>query len=123
MARIGSSPFAFPDFSGATRTLVFVEPGRLLCTASARALLLGRNVALRFFGLLAFDPGLPARLSLAAAYLQLRPRGLIGTLFELLSLWFLAGFLEQMHSSAWVNGPLCRLSAGNRRRRYLPSTP
>jgi len=26
--------------------------------------------------------------------------GIVGTLFELLSLWFLAGFLEQLHSSA-----------------------
>ena len=30
--------------------------------------------------------------------------GIVGTLFELLSLWFLAGFLEQLHSSTWVNG-------------------
>ncbi len=29
---------------------------------------------------------------------------LIGTLFELLSLWFLAGFLENLHSSSWVMG-------------------
>ena len=30
--------------------------------------------------------------------------GIIGTLFELLSLWFLAGFLEGLHSSSWVTG-------------------
>ena len=29
---------------------------------------------------------------------------MLGTLFELLSLWFLAGFLENLHSSTWVNG-------------------
>ena len=29
---------------------------------------------------------------------------LIGTLFELLSLWFLAGFLENFHSATWVMG-------------------
>ena len=28
--------------------------------------------------------------------------GLLGTLFELLSLWFLAGFLEGFHNSNWV---------------------
>ena len=30
--------------------------------------------------------------------------GILGTLFELLSLWFLAGFLEDMHNPAWVTG-------------------
>jgi membrane associated rhomboid family serine protease len=30
--------------------------------------------------------------------------GLIGTLFELLSLWFLAGFLESLHSASWITG-------------------
>jgi len=29
---------------------------------------------------------------------------LLGTLFELLSLWFLAGFLEGLHTSSWVTG-------------------
>jgi membrane associated rhomboid family serine protease len=29
---------------------------------------------------------------------------LVGTLFELLSLWFLAGFLEAFHSDGWVTG-------------------
>ena len=28
--------------------------------------------------------------------------GILGTLFELLSLWFLAGFLEDLHTSNWV---------------------
>ncbi len=32
------------------------------------------------------------------------PGALMGTLFELLSLWFLAGFLENYHSSNWVTG-------------------
>jgi membrane associated rhomboid family serine protease len=30
--------------------------------------------------------------------------GLFGTLFELLSLWFLAGFLENYHKDGWVTG-------------------
>jgi membrane associated rhomboid family serine protease len=62
-------------------------------------------MALRFFGLLAFDPAgfLHGYLWQPLTYSFVHA-GLIGTLFELLSLWFLAGFLEQMHSSAWVNG-------------------
>ncbi len=30
--------------------------------------------------------------------------GILGTLFELLSLWFLAGFLESAHSTGWITG-------------------
>jgi membrane associated rhomboid family serine protease len=30
--------------------------------------------------------------------------GIIGTAFELLSIWFLAGFLEDLHNSTWVLG-------------------
>jgi membrane associated rhomboid family serine protease len=30
--------------------------------------------------------------------------GILGALFELLSLWFLAGFLESLHTSSWVTG-------------------
>jgi membrane associated rhomboid family serine protease len=30
--------------------------------------------------------------------------GLTGTLFELLSLWFLAGFLENFHGAGWITG-------------------
>jgi membrane associated rhomboid family serine protease len=30
--------------------------------------------------------------------------GIVGTLFELVSLWFMAGFLEQLHTPSWVTG-------------------
>jgi membrane associated rhomboid family serine protease len=103
MRRIGSSPFAFPDFRGATRTLVFVNLATYFAFLLAQ--LMSRDTAGDLFRLLTFDPFAflhgwiwqPITYSFVHA-------GLIGTLFELLSLWFLAGFLEQMHSSAWVNG-------------------
>ena len=103
MRRIGSTPFSFPDFRGATRTLIFVNLGAyfafLLTQAASPA------TAGRFFELLAFDPGsfLHGLIwqPLTYSFVHL---GMIGTLFELLSLWFLAGFLEQLHSSTWVNG-------------------
>jgi membrane associated rhomboid family serine protease len=103
MARIGSSPFSFPDFRGATRTLVFVNLATFFAFLLAQ--LLSAETALRFFGLLAFDPAgfLHGFLWQPLTYSFVHA-GLVGTLFELLSLWFLAGFLEQMHSSAWVNG-------------------
>jgi membrane associated rhomboid family serine protease len=103
MRRIGSSPFAFPEFRGATRTLVFVNLATYFAFLLAQ--LMSAGAAADLFRLLAFDPysflhgwvWQPFTYSLIHV-------GIIGTLFELLSLWFLAGFLEQMHSSAWVNG-------------------
>ena len=103
MRRIGSSPFSFPEFRGATRTLVFVNLASYFAFLLAQWM--SKSTAGSLFALFAFDPhsflhGLiwqPFTYSFIHA-------GIIGTLFELLSLWFLAGFLEQMHSSTWVNG-------------------
>jgi len=103
MPRLGASPFSFPDFRGATRLLV-----------------LGNLAA--FFFLLLGDAVLPQAAGDLTLHLSFLPYaflhgalwqpvtysfihlGLFGTLLELLSLWFLAGFLEQMHSESWVLG-------------------
>jgi membrane associated rhomboid family serine protease len=103
MPRIGSSPFSFPEFRGATRRLVFLN-------------------LFAFFALLLAQFAFPAYAVLLASQLSFVPvaflhgalwqpftysfihLSLIGTLFELLSLWFLAGFLENMHSPSWVTG-------------------
>ena len=103
MRRIRSSPFSFPDFRGATRTLVFSNLAAYFALALAQIMSPGlTGVLLR---MLPFDPSsfLHGMIwqPLTYSFVHL---GLIGTLFELLSLWFLAGFLEQMHSSTWVNG-------------------
>jgi membrane associated rhomboid family serine protease len=103
MSRIRSSPFSFPAFSGATRTLILVNLGAyfaLLILQLASVALAGS-----LFQLLTFDP----RVFLHGLFWQpftysLIHVGMLGTLLELLSLWFVAGFLEQMHSSTWVNG-------------------
>jgi membrane associated rhomboid family serine protease len=103
MRRIGSSPFSFPQFSGATRTLVFVNLGTYFAFLLAQ--LASADKAAGLFRLLAFDPYSFLRgfvwQPFTYSFIHV---GILGTLFELLSLWFLAGFLEQMHSSAWVNG-------------------
>ena len=103
MPSTGASPISFPAFRGATRLLVVA------------------NLA-AFFGLLVLSliSG-PAAGGLARA-LSFQPdlflHGLLwqpltyslihgsitGTLLELISLWFMAGFLEQMHSENWVLG-------------------
>ncbi len=103
MPRTGSSPFAFPAFSGATRRLVlwnlFAYFALLLLHAASA------NNADLLAGELSFIPGTflhgwfwqPFTYSLVHI-------GIFGTLFELLSLWFLAGFLESAHSSSWITG-------------------
>ncbi len=103
MPRFGATPFSFPDFRGATRRLI------LFNLFAYFALLLGQVAASestgRFTSLLTFNPGIFLHGALwqplTYSFIHL---SLIGTLFELLSLWFLAGFLESLHSSTWVIG-------------------
>jgi hypothetical protein len=105
MPRFGSTPFSFPDFRGATRRLVFLNMGAYFALALAQ--LAFPVAAAGLFEYLSFQPSLFLRGSLwqPLTYSFIHPpAALIGTLFELLSLWFLAGFLESLHSSSWVNG-------------------
>lgn len=103
MPRLGASPFSFPDFRGATRRLILIN----LCAYFGLALLqfalpaVGGSLA----ALLAFQPSvfLHGALWQPLTYSFIH-FGIIPTLFELLSLWFLAGFLENMHTPAWVTG-------------------
>jgi membrane associated rhomboid family serine protease len=103
MPRFGSAQFAFPEFSGATRRLIlwnlvayFVL---LLATAAKLDVLLG------LIGHLALRPELvvAGEIWQPLTYSLVHP-SLIGTLFELLSLWFLGGLLESMHGGRWLNG-------------------
>ena len=103
MRRIGSSPFAFPDFTGATRQLILINLGTYFLLAMAS---LASSVRTTYFAsLMTFDPytflhgGLWQPITYSFIHV-----GLIGTLFELLSLWFLAGFLESYHNANWVIG-------------------
>ena len=103
MPRIGSTPFAFPDFRGATRRLILINLAAyfvLLVVGFASPF-----QANRIGALLAFDPftfvhgALWQPLTYSFVHF-----GILGTLFELLSLWFLAGFLEGFHNAKWVTG-------------------
>jgi membrane associated rhomboid family serine protease len=104
MARLGSSPFAFPDFRGATRRLILVNLGAYFALLIGNLVLREQSVDLvATFG---FLPGafLHGYLWQPITYSLVHP-GLFGPLFELLSLWFLAGFLEmQGHGASWVTG-------------------
>ena len=105
MARMGPMPFAFPDFAGATRRLVLVNLGAFF------ALLLAGfafpSSAGLIAGHLAFIPSefLHGALWQPLTYSFIHPStALLGTLFELLSLWFLASFLETARTDGWVMG-------------------
>lgn len=103
MRRIGSSPFSFPEFKGATRTLVFVNLGAYFALLLAQ--LASADIANDIARLLTLDPAAFFHgflwQPLTYSFIHV---GIVGTLFELLSLWFLAGFLESFHGSAWING-------------------
>ena len=91
---------AFPEFRGATRRLILIN-------LAAYFLLLIVRAASTWADLLQirtkFDPGLflHGEFWQPLTYSFVHP-GLLGTLFELLSLWFLAGFLEGYHNASWV---------------------
>ena len=101
MARFGSAQFAFPEFSGATRRLVLWNLGGyfVLLLASVTS----PSVFKWLFVTLTLQP------HLAAAGWVWQPLtyslthfGLLGTALELLSLWFVCGFLEMMHGGRWL---------------------
>jgi membrane associated rhomboid family serine protease len=103
MPRLGASPFSFPDFRGATRLLVLVN------LAAFFGLLLAELVfphpAGELIRFLSFQPDLFLHGAIWQPFTySLIHLSLFGTLFELLSLWFLAGFLENLHTSSWITG-------------------
>ena len=103
MRRMGATPFAFPDFHGATRRLVVVNLVAYFLLALAGFLFPAATGQVA--GMLVFAPQdfLHGALWQPFTY-SLVHFGLIGTLFELLSLWFLTGFLEPFHGDRWVTG-------------------
>ena len=103
MARIGSTPFAFPDFRGATRRLILINLAAyfvLLVVGFASPFQANRIGALLVFDPFTFVHGALWQ-PLTYSFVHF---GILGTLFELLSLWFLAGFLEGFHNAKWVTG-------------------
>src|SRR3974390_2996704 len=101
MPRLGASPFAFPDFHGATRRLVLVTLAAFFALALVG--LVSPDGYNRLFLHLTFWPQAFLRgwLWQPITY-SLVQIGILSTLLGLLSLWFLAGFLENFHSSNWV---------------------
>ncbi|WP_263355648.1 rhomboid family intramembrane serine protease [Acidicapsa ligni] len=101
MPRFGSSQFAFPEFSGATRRLILINlTAYFLLLLATTAKLFDPLAVMAHFGL--YPPNFMVGQiwqPLTYSFIHL---SLIGTLLELLSLWFLCGFLEQMHGGQWM---------------------
>jgi len=105
MPRIGATPLAFPDFHGATRRLVLVNLGAYFLLAIAG--LAAPEATGSALSHLLFYPTtfLHGQIWQPFTYSLVHPTGLVvSTLFELLSIWFLAGFLEAFHTDTWVMG-------------------
>jgi membrane associated rhomboid family serine protease len=103
MPRFGSIPLAFPEFKGATRRLILINLATFFILLVAN---FASSSAAKAAGLLVFDPS--AFMQHGALWQPLTysfiHAGIVTTLFELLSLWFLAGFLESFHEAGWVTG-------------------
>ena len=101
MARMGAMPLGLPEFKGATRRLVLAN------LIAFFALLILGLASSRTAGALARDLSFIPDLFLSGyiwqpftySFIHL---SMLGTLFELLSLWFLVSFLEAYRGSNWV---------------------
>jgi membrane associated rhomboid family serine protease len=101
MSRFGATPFSFPEFRGATRRLVLWNLVAYFALALMQVAVptAAQQLALSF----SFLPDVFLRGALWQPFTySLVHVGLLGTLLELLSLWFLTGFLENYHNSSWV---------------------
>src|SRR6185437_1689108 len=106
MARMSSMPFGFPEFRGATRRLILVNLFAYFALAVA-SLALSAPAMSSIGAHFSFIPQffLHGWLWQPLTYSLIHPPGVIlGTLFELLSHWFLAGFLEPSRGANWVMG-------------------
>src|SRR5271165_34985 len=102
MPRRGSIPFSIPGFRGSARLIVLANLAVIFGLLLA-GLVWPRQVAELTDQLLFYpDAFLHGSLWQPFTY-SLIHSGIYGTLIELLSIWFLASFLEQFHGSSWVN--------------------
>jgi membrane associated rhomboid family serine protease len=101
MSRFSSTPFAFPEFSGATRRLIVWNLIAYFALALMQLAVPDTASQLAYSATFSPNAFLHGDFWQPLTYSFVHV-GLVGTLFELLSLWFLAGFLESYHNSTWV---------------------
>lgn len=101
MPRLGASPFAFPDFHGATRRLVLTNLAGFFLLALV-GLTSGGGYNWLFLHLTFWPRAFLHGWLWQPITYSLVQIGILSTLLGLLSLWFLAGFLENFHNRNWV---------------------
>jgi len=103
MPRIGATQLSFPSFRGATRLLVLVNLVTFFILIILQSMSVDSYRWLVAHGALWPHEFLHGEIwqPLTYSFVQL---GISSTLFALLSIWFLAGFLENYHPSDWVLG-------------------
>ncbi|HXS74538.1 MAG TPA: rhomboid family intramembrane serine protease [Terracidiphilus sp.] len=103
MARIGATQLSFPSFRGATRLLVVANLVTFFILIVLQSTSPDLYQWLVLHGALWPQAFLHGGIwqPLTYSFVQL---GISSTLFALLSIWFLAGFLENFHASDWVLG-------------------
>jgi len=105
MSPAAANSISFPAFRGVTRKLilanVFSYFALLLATVVAPGAVLWAEDTLGFVPSLFLHGYLWQPLTYSFIH---PPASIFGTALELLSLWFLAGFLEQTHPPSWVLG-------------------
>src|SRR5579863_6786990 len=101
MARLGPMPFSFPDFRGATRRLILVNLAAFFALLLVQLADRGTYDAIVDYCSFIPRPFLHGLLWQPFTY-SLVQIGIGRTLFALLSLWFLAGFLENHHTDGCV---------------------
>lgn len=101
MARMSQLPLALPDFRGTTRRLVLINLAAYFALLVLGLAHLGDSVMARLW--LLPQAFLHGAVWQPLTYSLVHP-SLLGTLLELLSLWFLASFLESYRGSGFVMG-------------------
>ena len=101
MARMSQLPLALPDFGGATRRLVLINLAAYFASLVLGLAHLGDAVMAKLW--LLPQEFLHGAFWQPLTYSLIHP-SLLGTLLELLSLWFLASFLEAYSGSGFVTG-------------------
>ncbi len=101
MARIGSSSLVFPPFRGLTRRLVLINLVVFFVLLVLGAV--NRSLSDLIFGFLVLTPRAVAHgyvwQLVTYAFVH---RGILEALFNLLSLWFIASYIEEVKGSRWL---------------------
>src|ERR1700712_2120183 len=102
MARSGPTTLALPPFAGATRRLILVTLAVFFADALLQ-LVLPRALYGWFFQHLVLTPvGLLHGQVWQLVTYAFMPIGILGTLFAMLTLWFVGAMLEDIRGSRWL---------------------